>query len=143
MTETPAGHGTTTRLADHRQKSDESKRAARKAFEQTLRASVASGRLTSRHPSSPVLRYKGYRGAYTFDPATRVAQGRILMERGIVVFSGSSLVEMELDMRRALDAYLTRCAEEGIEPNPPAVDRLGSARTSRGVRSRPDRSPRP
>ena len=38
-----------------------------------------------------MLRYKGYRGEYTFDPVTRRAHGRVLMERGQVVFDGSAM----------------------------------------------------
>ena len=71
---------------------------------------------------SRVLRYKGYRGEYSFDPVSKMALGHVLMERGRVAFEGASTAELLADMKRAIDAYLARCERMGIEPSPPAPD---------------------
>ena len=52
------------------------------------------------------------------------------MERGVVVFSGSSLAELQRDMRRALDRYFARCRDEGLEPSPPLPDVPDAPETS-------------
>jgi predicted HicB family RNase H-like nuclease len=69
-----------------------------------------------------MLRYKGYRGEYTFDPVSKVAVGYVLIERGQIVFEGSGTAELLADMKRALDAYLDRCERHGVQPSPPVPD---------------------
>ena len=69
-----------------------------------------------------MLRYKGYRGEYSFDPRSQKALGVVLMRRGQISFEGGSLQELLEDMKRSVDAYLTRCERMGVEPSPPAPD---------------------
>lgn len=69
-----------------------------------------------------MLRYKGYRGEYTFDPVSKLAIGHVLMQRGELSFDGSSVPELLADMKRAVDAYLERCERNGVQPSPPVPD---------------------
>jgi predicted HicB family RNase H-like nuclease len=54
----------------------------------------------------------------------------VLLERGNVVFKGSSLAELQREMKRAVDAYFSRCREEGVEPSAPLPDVPDASETS-------------
>lgn len=82
-----------------------------------------------------MLRYRGYRGEYRFDPATRMAHGCVLLQRGELTFEGASLTELSADMKRAVDSYLARCHQAGIEPSPPQPDLPDAPETSAQMES--------
>lgn len=82
-----------------------------------------------------MLRYKGYRGEYRFDPTTRMAHGRVLLQRGELTFEGGSLTELLADMKRAVDSYLTRCHQADVPPSPPQPDLPDAPETSEQMES--------
>jgi predicted HicB family RNase H-like nuclease len=65
-----------------------------------------------------VLQYRGYSGEHWFDPAYGILYGQVRLKRGVITFSGTNLAELEEDMRRAVDAYIWRCHQAGVEPSP-------------------------
>lgn len=66
-----------------------------------------------------MIEYKGYTGVFEYDPDLEIFAGHVVDLRDEIYFEGSSVDELKVSMRRAVDHYLRVCAERGEEPDRP------------------------
>ena len=82
------------------------------------------------------MEYKGYVGAFEYDPAAETFHGRIVnLTRDGITFVGRSGEELQREMAASVDDYLAFCAVRGDEPEAPFTGSRTSPRC-------PDRRPR-
>ena len=65
----------------------------------------------------PVMQYKGYRAAVTFDDSADVFHGEVAGDRDVIAFEGASVEELRREFAVSIDDYLAVCAERGREPD--------------------------
>jgi predicted HicB family RNase H-like nuclease len=63
-----------------------------------------------------MIEYKGFRGTVEFDPELDQFHGRVLNTRSVISFYGSSVKELQREMKKSVDTYFEVCEEKGIEP---------------------------
>lgn len=68
---------------------------------------------------NPVMQYKGYRAAVTFDGSAGVFHGEAAGDRDIIAFEGESVEQLRREFAVSIDDYLAVCAERGREPDRP------------------------
>ena len=66
-----------------------------------------------------MMEHKGYRAAVTFDSAAGVFHGEVLDTRDVIVFEGTSVVELKKEFKFSVDDYLKVCKERGRTPDKP------------------------
>jgi predicted HicB family RNase H-like nuclease len=69
------------------------------------------------------MNYKGYTGTYVYDEEERMYHGRVVGIRGVVSFVAPTAEEMEREFQISVDTYLEYCAERGLTPERPVVER--------------------
>ena len=71
------------------------------------------------------LQYKGYYGSVEYSEADNCFVGRALgLHRTCILYEGDSVESLKKDFEEGIDDYLTRCSEEGIEPEVPYSGKL-------------------
>ena len=65
------------------------------------------------------IEYKGYTGAYEYQPMTTSFAGHVEVIQDVVTFFGGSVDELRLEMATSVDIYLKWCEEKGLEPEIP------------------------
>ncbi len=70
------------------------------------------------------MHYKGYAARVEYDAHDRIFVGRVSGLRDIVGFHGSSVGELEVAFREAVDNYLDACKALGQSPDKPFSGRL-------------------
>ena len=68
---------------------------------------------------SNVFEYLGYLGSAEVDADSRALVGKLLFIRDVITYSASSVPELEIEFKAAVDDYLATCAELGDEPDIP------------------------
>jgi len=71
-----------------------------------------------------MFRYRNYLGKPEVDIETQMIRGRLLNITDRVEFEGMTVEQAEADFRRVVDYYLTRCEEQGREPEKPFSGKL-------------------
>ena len=71
-----------------------------------------------------MIDYRGYTGAFEFDPELRIFAGHVIDLQDEIYFEGDSIEALEASMRRAVDHYLEVCAARGEEPGKPFSGKL-------------------
>ena len=66
-----------------------------------------------------MIEYKGYAGVVEYDEDLEFFAGHVIDLRDTIYFEGLSVDELKESMRRAVDAYLEMCEEDGREPDRP------------------------
>ena len=66
-----------------------------------------------------MMEHKGYRAAVTFDGAAGVFHGEVLDTRDVIVFEGTSVVQLKKEFKFSVDDYLKVCKERGRTPDKP------------------------
>jgi predicted HicB family RNase H-like nuclease len=70
------------------------------------------------------MTYKGYSARVIFEAEDRIFVGRVAVVRDIVSFHGTSVDELEVAFREAVDDYLAACEKLGQTPNKPFSGRV-------------------
>lgn len=63
------------------------------------------------------MEYKGFSASIEYDERDGIFHGRLTDSFDNVYFEGSSVEELEIAFREAIDDYLAYCAETGREPS--------------------------
>ena len=63
------------------------------------------------------MEYKGFSASIEYDERDCIVHGRLTDSFDNVYFEGSSVEELEIAFREAVDDYLAYCAETGREPS--------------------------
>ena len=66
-----------------------------------------------------MMEYKGYRAAVTFDDEAGVFHGEVTGTRDVIIFEGTSVVELRQEFEFSIDDYLRVCEERGRTPDKP------------------------
>ena len=66
-----------------------------------------------------MMEYKGYRAAVTFDDEAGVLHGEVTGTRDVIIFEGTSVVELRKEFEFSVDDYLRVCKERGRTPDKP------------------------
>ena len=67
--------------------------------------------------NNDVLEYKGYHARIEFDSVSKLLHGKIEGINDLVTFESDSVSEIESEFHKAVDDYLSFCADIGQEPN--------------------------
>jgi len=70
------------------------------------------------------FQYKGYVGAFDFEPDDDAFHGEIAGIRDVIHFTGRSVDELRQAFQEAVDDYLATCAEIGKSPEKPYSGRF-------------------
>jgi predicted HicB family RNase H-like nuclease len=70
------------------------------------------------------FQYKGYTGAFDFEPDDDAFHGEVGGVRDVAHFSGRSVDELRQAFREAVDDYLAACAGIGKKPDKPYSGRF-------------------
>jgi len=65
------------------------------------------------------LEYKGYLGSVEYSAPDNLLCGEVLGIRGLIPYHSNTLEGLIKDFRDAIDFHLSRCEEEGVEPQKP------------------------
>lgn len=65
------------------------------------------------------MNYKSYYGSIEYSPEDDCLHGRLLNINDVVSFEGSSVKEIKLAFKEAVDDYLAACKEIGKRPEKP------------------------
>lgn len=60
--------------------------------------------------------YKGYEGAYEYDPGADIFHGEVSRLNDVVTFQGRSIAELKQALAESVEDYLRLCREIGKEP---------------------------
>lgn len=63
-----------------------------------------------------MMKYKGYAGIVTYDPAAKIFHGEVLGLKDVITFQGKAVEELEKAFRESIDDYLMWCKERGEKP---------------------------
>lgn len=66
-----------------------------------------------------MMEYKGYWAAVTFDDEADVFHGEVVDTRDVIVFEGTSVVQLKKEFKFSIDDYLRVCEERGRTPDRP------------------------
>ncbi len=88
-----------------------------------------------------MMQYKGYRAAITFDDDAGVFHGEVTGTRDVIIFEGTSVVELRKEIEFSIDDYLRACEARGRTPDKAYSGkiRFGSPRRSTVQLMRPQR----
>ena len=65
-----------------------------------------------------MFHYKGYTGRYVHDRFLGLVHGQVYGLRSGITFQGWSVAEARKEFEAAVERYLDRCREVGMEPEP-------------------------
>lgn len=65
------------------------------------------------------LTYKGFTGSVEYNSEDHILFGKVLFIDSLIMYHGSSVLEIEHAFKNAIDTYLTHCEISGKEPNKP------------------------
>jgi len=71
-----------------------------------------------------MIEYKGYIGIVEFDPEIDSFYGTVINTNDVSTFYGTSVAELQQEMRKSVDEYLDFCREQGKEPEEPFSGKL-------------------
>ena len=71
-----------------------------------------------------MMTYKGYIGKIEYDDENKIFSGEVINTRTVITFHGSSVEELERELKASVDDYLKWCEEDGIEPERPYSGRF-------------------
>lgn len=71
-----------------------------------------------------MIEYKGYIGIVEFDPEIDSFHGTVINSNDVITFYGTSVAELQQEMRKSVDEYLDFCREQGKEPEEPFSGKL-------------------
>ena len=63
-----------------------------------------------------ILEYKGYRAAVEFDAKNYTLIGKVMRINEDIQFSSENILVLEQEFHHAMDAYLDKCARQGMKP---------------------------
>ena len=66
-----------------------------------------------------MMGHKGYHAAVTFDDEAGVFHGEVMDTRDVIVFEGTSVVQLKKEFEFSIDDYLKVCEERGRTPDKP------------------------
>jgi predicted HicB family RNase H-like nuclease len=69
--------------------------------------------------SNKVLEYKGYYGSVEYDLESKMLYGRLLGIKGVYIYEGKTLEELDADFKQFVEDYLYDCKQDGIAPQKP------------------------
>jgi predicted HicB family RNase H-like nuclease len=70
-------------------------------------------------PTIPHIEYKGYVGRAVYDIPAQLFRGEVTNTGATITFTGKYISDTKRAMRDAVDAYITRCRENGEQPEVP------------------------
>lgn len=70
------------------------------------------------------MAYKGYVGAFDYDPEADLFHGEVVNLRDVVTFQGRSVEELKQALAESVEDYLDFCRQEGVEPGKPYSGKL-------------------
>jgi len=68
------------------------------------------------------LKFKDYFGSVEYSAPYNLLCGQILGIRGLFMYHGETLEELQKDFIEAVESYLSFCEESGKEPQRPVYD---------------------
>jgi hypothetical protein len=71
---------------------------------------------TERREDAAMMEYKGYRAAITFDDEAGVFHGEVTGTRDVIIFEGTSVVELRKEFECSIDDYLQAYETRGRTP---------------------------
>ena len=72
---------------------------------------------TERPADAAMMEYKRYRAAITFDDKAGVFHGEVTGTRDVIIFEGTSVVELRKEFEFSIDEYLLACEARGRTPD--------------------------
>ena len=72
---------------------------------------------TEGRTDAAMMEYKGYRAAITFDDEAGVFHGEVTGTRDVIIFEGTSVVELRKEFEFSIDDYLRACEARGRTPD--------------------------
>ena len=104
-------------------------------------AGVADAGAATTAKDAGMMQYKGYRAAITFDNEAGVFHGEVTGTRDVIIFEGTSVVELRKEFEFSINDYLrAREARVGLlTRRAPGRFRFGSPRRSTLQLTRPPR----
>ncbi|MEK2644074.1 type II toxin-antitoxin system HicB family antitoxin [Bdellovibrio sp. BCCA] len=63
-----------------------------------------------------MMSYKGYFASVEFDAEAKIFHGEVLGINDVITFQGTSVDELEKELRISVEDYLEFCAKEGKKP---------------------------
>jgi len=70
--------------------------------------------------TSKCLEYKGYLGSVEYSAPDKLLCGEVLGIRGLIAYHSETLEGLIKEFQEAIDFHLSRCEEEGREPQKPS-----------------------
>lgn len=68
---------------------------------------------------SDVLSYRNYNGTVEYSSEDSCLFGKVVGVKSLLSYEGASVLELEQDFQRTVDAYLEDCRERGVQPEQP------------------------
>ncbi len=65
------------------------------------------------------MTYKGYVAKIEYDEDNNIFTGMVINTRTVITFSGTSVKELEKELKNSVDDYLEWCKKDGIDPEKP------------------------
>ena len=70
------------------------------------------------------LTYKGYIATLDYEEDTKSFFGRVVNTRDIITFHGASVADLQNEFQTSVDAHISFCEEQGINPSKPYSGRF-------------------
>ena len=70
------------------------------------------------------MTYKGYHGAFEYDPEADIFHGEVVNLSDVITFQGRSIDELKQALEDSVEDYLEFCAEKGKTPEKPYSGRF-------------------
>ena len=71
-----------------------------------------------------MMTYKGYHGAFAYDPEADIFHGEVVNLSDVITFQGRSIDELKQALEDSVEDYLEFCAEKGKKPEKPYSGRF-------------------
>ena len=71
-----------------------------------------------------MMTYKGYFGAFEYDPEADIFNGEVVNLSDVITFQGRSIDELKQALEDSVEDYLEFCAEKGKTPEKPYSGRF-------------------
>ena len=65
------------------------------------------------------MTYKGYVAKIEYDEDNNIFTGMVINTRTVITFSGTSVKELEKELKNSVEDYLEWCRQDGIDPEKP------------------------
>jgi len=70
------------------------------------------------------LKYRDYFGSVEYSAEDNILCGKILGIRGLFMYEGNTLNELQRDFKEAVESYLSFCEESGNKPQKPSYETI-------------------